>query len=823
MVDLDVESSGVIFAERDTFDITPGPRQVRSVASAKRYRGSRPAGESHDNGTLAGKWFVRGATADEAILRARQLVAQVERVARGRFVEWKPKTASEPEYLELRGAGSWKPTYRTIQFEQIPLWQFDVSFPIAPAARGAPMDIRDEFDADTIADYAFDAGAGTLTVDAVNKWMVPSTAAAKQLSNTSRGYRYGDLEVTRKFKTGASVATYDVRVGKRLDANNFVVARVDNAGGLQLRKDAALTLLGSSTAFALVANTTYWLRFRLEDNVAYAEIFTSEPTPMATPAASVPAYTLTTAEATKYARPVLGDELTYFAPQATDWLLGELRVWPFTYRSRTLPEAIPLGRAIPGDVPALVDLHVTPSGGAAPPVFAAIGWSERPPPWNMISNDLSASLAGYAASGDYVNAGATLTYQGPGGGDLGAFGRGGRIQVVTNAAGSIDQGVTFRRYGRFKKGRRYRFKVLTFQQTTTGRELIVGNSTVGTFTSGALAGAADTWVEQTVDWTPNADTDWVNVSVREHGSGTARTFYVARFRLFEGTVEPTLDSQAAGLGATPPLGVIKAESSDPATLSGGWAVTADANYYGGFGLKATAAGVATYRAEWLIDPHLLVGDDFLEDEISIAFLARLSIDAGLVSPTAILSATPAHGLTSGRRYTDEFQALGTLLTKPSAGSVFRPAHLGAIRLPIDRDNPLAWRVRLDYTVAAGSTGAVGLDYLFAAPLSKQASSPTRKANDAAYPKFVQQVAETMKVIRADGSGAVAKPPGNPAPDYGLDAPIELPVGDVDLALKLSSLVPDDPTSDATSEQLSHAATVHAAITPRYLIGRGGEA
>jgi hypothetical protein len=39
----------------------------------------------------------------------------------------------------------------------------------------------------------------------------------------------------------------------------------------------------------------------------------------------------------------------------------------------------------------------------------------------------------------------------------------------------------------------------------------------------------------------------------------------------------------------------------------------------------------------------------------------------------------------------------------------------------------------------------------------------------------------------------------------------LPPGNTDMLLKLSSLVPDDPTVDATSEQVSHTATVHVAV------------
>ena len=48
--------------------------------------------------------------------------------------------------------------------------------------------------------------------------------------------------------------------------------------------------------------------------------------------------------------------------------------------------------------------------------------------------------------------------------------------------------------------------------------------------------------------------------------------------------------------------------------------------------------------------------------------------------------------------------------------------------------------------------------------------------------------------------------------------IEIPAGTTEFFVKLSSLVPDDPTPDTTSEQLSHTGVTGAfEITPRYWI------
>lgn len=56
---------------------------------------------------------------------------------------------------------------------------------------------------------------------------------------------------------------------------------------------------------------------------------------------------------------------------------------------------------------------------------------------------------------------------------------------------------------------------------------------------------------------------------------------------------------------------------------------------------------------------------------------------------------------------------------------------------------------------------------------------------------------------------------SPLREHGLGRRIELPVGDVDLVAKLSSLVVDRPEADGAVEQLTHAATVRASLLPRF--------
>ena len=175
------------------------------------------------------------------------------------------------------------------------------------------------------------------------------------------------------------------------------------------------------------------------------------------------------------------------------------------------------------------------------------------------------------------------------------------------------------------------------------------------------------------------------------------------------------------------------------------------------------------------------------------------------------------------KYTAEYGSGGKILAKPSSGAKFRMVRLGTLTFLVDRQRPVRWKVKLAGSYAAGSTGSFGIDYLILAPARQRACGPTGKALDATYPKFVQSTSETSKTVKSDLSGRV-KNPGSYSkfehPDAGLGGSLlELPAAATDLAVKLSSLVPDDPSSDTTNEQLAHTAAVHLSIIPRYHLAR----
>lgn len=263
-----------------------------------------------------------------------------------------------------------------------------------------------------------------------------------------------------------------------------------------------------------------------------------------------------------------------------------------------------------------------------------------------------------------------------------------------------------------------------------------------------------------------------------------------------------------------PFGIIEAETG--ASLAT-WANTANASYRGGNGLQVTTAGAGTASALFAIDPSVMAPDEFTPGEVQIEVWARVLLQSTLVSPRLTLSLEPFAGTSfGGAQYSAEYGSVGKLLTLPSTTNVLRLVKLGTLSMPVDAAAPLKWNLKVAASWAAGSTGAFGLDYLELVPARQRALSPSAKPNDATYPDFIASTGATTKTIRSDLSGRVASGAGNAGRDSGLGgALIELPPGNVDLAVMLSSVVADDPTVDASTMQISHTAvTGNVRVTPR---------
>jgi hypothetical protein len=271
-----------------------------------------------------------------------------------------------------------------------------------------------------------------------------------------------------------------------------------------------------------------------------------------------------------------------------------------------------------------------------------------------------------------------------------------------------------------------------------------------------------------------------------------------------------------------PFGIIEAETGS--NLSG-WASAADANYRGGNGLKVTASGAGAASAMFALDPSVLVVDDYALSDVDVEIWARVDLAAALVSPKLTLSLQPSAGTAfGGEQFAgDTGGSSGKLLTKPSSGTAFRPVKAGTLSMPVDKTAPLKWNLKVAGSWAAGSSGNFGLDYLWLTVSRQRALGPTGKPNDTSYPDFIASTADTQKRIRGgDLSGLVASGTGNFGRTYGLGgSPIELPPGNVDMLIKLSSLVPDDPGADTTSEQLTHTSVTGSVLVwPRFWLSQG---
>jgi hypothetical protein len=271
-------------------------------------------------------------------------------------------------------------------------------------------------------------------------------------------------------------------------------------------------------------------------------------------------------------------------------------------------------------------------------------------------------------------------------------------------------------------------------------------------------------------------------------------------------------------GSVAPFGKIEAETGILST----WATfTGDATFSDSSGVRTTSTTTASSAsASFPVDPSVMEPDEFTMSTVALEVWGRIELASTVVSPKLTLSVEPNAGSNFGTtQYSAEYGSAGKLLTSPSSGTAFRFIRLGVVTLPVDTVTPLKWNLKVTGSWSAGGSGAFGLDYICVVPAKSRALSKTAVANDGTYPKFIIGTVDTTKTIRSDLSGLVASAAGYAGQDSGLGGSlVEIPSGATEFFVKLSSLVPDDPTSDTSSEQLSHTGVTGAfEITPRYWI------
>jgi hypothetical protein len=267
-------------------------------------------------------------------------------------------------------------------------------------------------------------------------------------------------------------------------------------------------------------------------------------------------------------------------------------------------------------------------------------------------------------------------------------------------------------------------------------------------------------------------------------------------------------------GYNPVFGIIEAET----TLSGGtlttWAATADAGSRGGNRLIATVTTGGSAVAQYGISTAGLSGTT-----VDVEVWAKVRKSSPIVSPRYIVSAFTSGG-SAARIYTNEWGQTGkAMTTQTNSGNAI--TRLGVLSLPLigvsDR-----WTLNVEATWATSASSSVAMDWLMLVPANARAVSVTGEALDSSYPRFGPSgTGQFAKTIMPNLSGVLTTGSIS-APDVGLGGSVlELPTGNVDLAVLLSDTIPDEPSGGVSDVSKEWTTTIgNVVVTPRYFLVKG---
>lgn len=811
------------------FHVVPYRESAAYGAATRRYQGSTQASEVHDNGQLEVVWILRDSTADAVLDRWEGLVELLESARTDLFYEWRPGAATRSVYFRLRGGVPWDVDYEWWKFNA-DILELSAGFVIAPLAYGDPMDIVDDFSVDSIADYTFDSGDGTLSVSGGQ--LVPSSTAEKRLYHSGRGYTYNDGRFALKFTIGASNAGWAAVTFKRLDANNYLFAEVSGgSGGVVVKKvDGGVeSTLQSQAGSALSVSTSYWIVGRIESNVAVAELWSSEPTPLGTPTLTA-THTLSGADATKFGDGVKGNAGLRITPAATDWRYDDFRVEPYTFIRNG---STPIGghtfkiTGVPGTAPAEVatDLTFTQDvAGAVAGFVAPDSTGVENFVWNGDFEEYEQATDGWAVSAvaGVIGAATSISRQAA----AGKFGTASG-QVATPA--TSDVGPSFVLYRRFRKGVTYTASLWARQTAGTANNGRVKLGVSGDIATQTYTGVTGTFAQFSVTWTPSADTDLAYIAFGQQNATTA-TYQIDGVMVYEGTTAPT-GRQAEGAGALLPIGVLDAEAGMVEPLGntnvGNTPTSSTEASLGNVVRQASAAPGTIYEWGWFVDPSLLKPDDFAGNYISIDYYAKIIVPTDWDGAKLIISAAPrtskidsgGSGSFLNTRIYSEFGSSGRPLPAIAQNPSVNFIRLGSIAFPVDTINRRRWELIFGINgPAGGSTGNVDLDFVFGVPSRRRWSSIT--TNDA-FNEFATVAAEATKRVSHDLTATIREYKGNndPIAVMPVAGAVQVLEPGTNLAVvRASSQTIDGETSTAANDETIPTA-VHFSVWPRFHLAR----
>lgn len=841
-----------------------GPRVARGVVQAREVHLSlRAYGTSKDD--LAAKLVAVATTVD-----------QMRRV--GGTIIYQANGQTYRQYLRVLTATMGPPEYGRA-FENRYDTKFAIGASCAPYADGDAMEFYDGFDQDTIAAalWTYDAGvAGNLGISAGTLNGLTNLTTYNQLIAGHTGYAYGDVEC-RADSWWPGVTNTNQRVGvilKRLDASNYIRAYLDDNGTntrLMLEYVNAGVATGASAvnlASRLGTGSTFQLVTvvgRIEGAVLYAEAWTTKRwTPAGTPDySSTLLLPVAGGVMDKFGETVQGGVGVYFRAQATTAWVDNFACEPYVYRRWALPNShtIRLAGPIPGDAPARMDVEVaTPSSVNNYIPWGVLAWTPRPRAWNHVWNGGGegsatvgwsiANITGFqfGCTSLSVNTSAALAKFGS------SF-----YQFVTPGT-NANEGPTFRLFRRYKAGQRYTATVWVRQNAGVAAALLLNIGAASadrvTASSGTLTVGSTTYTQITVTWTPTQNEDTVYVGICTAGTN-AGTFHFDGMAVFEGpsipAVPATLQPHLEGLGAPPSFGLHTAPSiliNTPAkfTLSTSVGMFGYCMFY----TVASGAAASNDTMIFIVDPNLLVGDDYMGagieargvrqlisggaylgqagaeqglGEVDVEVYARMGVPGG-TTPNFMVTQVLTY-MTSGNsvRYSKEYgNAVKTLQAGLNAAYTWKRVRLGTYTLTVAPDGA-RWAFVMGVFWNANATGqaqSILLDTLEFVPVRRRAASPSAKHIDATYPYFMNNTssAEQSKLIRSDLSVEASYPPSAQRfPDHGpMGSLIEPPPGLTDCYLALDTFAPDDP-SQGSDDNPIQTTSVRFSPRPRYAMLR----
>lgn len=412
---LGFDVSGSAFL-RDTLGILRGDRNQQMIRRGGRYDGESFAGERVSNSTYKFTVLLGGGTMDALLAKIDNFLSVTERVPGTLYIEHKPDGATYPSYLEIRAPAKVQQNESWVEQVGSGAMRVDVEWPVAPLVCGAPLDVTDAAVATNLADYTFDA---------LNVAGFPTSAGAltteRRIVHTIRGYTYGSQHVTVSGAPGPTLTGYKLgAVVKRVAADSYIEVYVDDDGtnsrlridtiNAGLRTNRFTTNLGAR----IFNGATFYVRGRIEGSVVTAEYLLGDFA-LTYGGVTTGSYTLTGGDATLLGSDVPGVGGFSWIPQHANATVPTFRVLPYTYASKTLPDAWALDGTIPGSAPAKVTTFVhgnnpgyvrpfcmiatTPKGaGSLPDMFGIFEAEAGYPSAGVATSDASAR-GGYVVQG----------------------------------------------------------------------------------------------------------------------------------------------------------------------------------------------------------------------------------------------------------------------------------------------------------------------------------------------------------------------------------------------------------------------------------------